>query len=219
MTNRYTIADPHWCCDGVRFLPVRVERCGNMTALEYDEFLIDNWNSVVTKRDVVYLVGDVGRDKKGYFGAAIVPRLKGRIEVIGGNHDTPEILQYFDKVHGVKMVNVHGMVIPITHIPIHPQELWWEYNIHGHIHGNTVKKFAHTKEWAHSGEADPRYINVCVEHMNYTPQLLEDVVPKPGRGGAKRKKTRQNVTIPGRGMRTTKERDEKNMELNDPYTV
>lgn len=186
MTERYIISDPHWGHEGIRFIPVRKEVCGNMTPEEHDEFLVDNWNRVVTKRDTVYLLGDIGWDKKGYVGAAIIPRLKGRIEVVGGNHDTAEILQYFDKVHGVIVKTINGQRCVLTHIPIHPQEMWWDYNLHGHLHGNTVKKHAHTKEWAHAGERDPRYINVCCEHMGYTPQPLEEVVPRAqGEGRAK----------------------------------
>jgi calcineurin-like phosphoesterase family protein len=152
-----------------------------MTIEEHDEALIDNWNKVVGKRDLVYHLGDVGMDRPaGYFGAGIYPRLNGRKYVIGGNHDTPEILAHFDKVNGCIRMDINGRNCMLTHIPIHPQEMWWEFNLHGHLHGGTVKKFAYDKDMRALGERDPRYINCCCEHLNYTPQLLEDVVPRTG---------------------------------------
>lgn len=188
MSNRFFFSDPHWGHDNIRFIPVRKDVCGNMTAVEHDEFLIDNWNGVVTKRDTVYLLGDIGWDKKGYVMQAIIPRLTGNIVVVGGNHDTAEILQTAatsGKVNGVLTMAIEGYRCVITHIPIHPQEMYWDYNIHGHLHGNTVKKYAHTIDMGKPGmgEDDPRYINVCCEHTAYTPIPVEDVVlARRGRG-------------------------------------
>ncbi len=179
MSNRFIISDPHYGHDNIRFIPGRREICGNMTPVEHDEFLIDNWNGAVGKRDTVYLLGDLGWDKHGYVSHGVAPRLKGQIIVIGGNHDTAEILQAFatnGKVNGVITMSIAGYRCVLTHIPIHPQEMYWDYNIHGHLHGNTVKEFAHTKDMGKIGPDDKRYINVCCEHMNFTPQPLEEVV-------------------------------------------
>lgn len=179
MSNRFIISDPHWGTDSIRFLPGRKEVCGNMTMVEHDDFLVDNWNGVIGKRDTVYLLGDVGRDMKGYVRLSIVPRLKGNIIIVGGNHDTAEILhQFTHKVNGVITMSLNGYRCILTHIPIHPQEMYWDYNIHGHLHSNTIKELAHTIQMGKTGDADKRYINVCCEHMKYTPQPLESVVPE-----------------------------------------
>ena len=177
MAQRYVYSDPHFGHSGIRYIPGN-EQFRDGTIEERDEKLIENWNSVVNKRDVVYLLGDIGWDKpQGYVTHGIIPRLAGRIEVLGGNHDTAEILTPFDKVHGVIVKTVNNAHCIFTHIPIHPQEMWWDYNLHGHLHTGTVKKYAHTKDMRDMGERDPRYINVCGEHLGFTPQLLEDVVP------------------------------------------
>lgn len=178
MSNRFIISDPHWGWDGIQHIPVRKDTCGNMTMHEHDEFLVDNWNSVVGKRDIVYVGGDLGKDKHGYVTHGIFPRLKGTIIVIGGNHDTAEILSAFTKkVNGVLILKVAGFKCVFTHIPIHPQEMYWDYNIHGHLHGNIVKVGAIDKNMGKCDlPEDKRYINVCCEHVNYTPRLLEDVV-------------------------------------------
>lgn len=194
MSNRFIISDPHFGTESIRFIPVRKDVCGNMTMVEHDNFLVDNWNGAVGKRDTVYLLGDLGRDTKGYVRAAIVPRLLGNIIVIGGNHDTAEILAAFThKVNGVITMSIQGYRCVLTHIPIHPQEMFWDYNIHGHIHGNTVKDGALNKEMGKQTNRpdDKRYINVCCEHMNYTPQPLDEVVlARSGRSEALKRKNR-----------------------------
>lgn len=175
MSQRFVYSDPHFGHANIRFVPGN-EQFREVTSEERDETIVENWNNVVHKRDVVYLLGDVGWDSHGYVSAGIIPRLNGRIEVVGGNHDTAEILQHFDKVHGVLIKTIGNYQCVLTHIPIHPQEMWWDYNIHGHLHAGTVKKWATTKDMRKQGPTDKRYINVCGEHMNFTPQLIEDVL-------------------------------------------
>jgi calcineurin-like phosphoesterase family protein len=190
MSRRFVYSDPHFGHANIRFVPGN-ERFRDVTPEERDETIVENWNSVVTKRDVVYLLGDVGWDrmqvdshgygigpKLGYVSGGVIPRLQGRIEVVGGNHDTAEILQHFDKVHGVLIKTVNNARVVFTHIPIHPQEMWWDYNVHGHLHGGTVKEYAVTPDHREIGPTDKRYINACGEHLNFTPQLLEDIVPQ-----------------------------------------
>lgn len=49
-----------------------------------------------------------------------------------------------------------------THIPIHTESIKrYRGNIHGHLHMNMID--------------DPRYLNICVEHWDYTPQPLETI--------------------------------------------
>ena len=183
MSNRFVIADMHFGHAGILNVPGRKEVCGNMTIEQHDEWLVENWNEVVTKRDTVYLLGDVGMDQpQGYVTLGIIPRLKGTINVVGGNHDTPEILQHFNKVNGVMVVKVEGYRCILTHIPIHPQEMYWDYNIHGHLHNNFIKKDATTKDMGKLNlPADDRYICVSCEHTGYKPMPIEDAVTRSGR--------------------------------------
>lgn len=177
MSKVYVAADPHFGHAGVRNFPPRDEWAGNMTMEQHDEMLVTQWNAVVTKRDKVYLLGDVGMDRPmGYVTQGIIPRLLGTITVVGGNHDTAEILTHFNKTAGAISKSVLNKRIIMTHIPIHPQEMRWDYNIHGHLHGNVVRKEARIYQHANVGTPDPRYICVSMEHIDYTPKLLEQVV-------------------------------------------
>ena len=180
MSTVFVISDPHFNAPNVRYIPGRKEWAEGMSIEEHDQKLIDNWNSVVGKRDVVWLLGDIGHDKpRGYLKGFVVAQLQGTIKVIGGNHDTARVLQDFatdGHVHGAVSKSIAGYRCMLTHIPIHPQEMWWDLNIHGHLHANTVKRHATHKEHREIGPSDPRYLNVCCEHLGYTPQPIEELV-------------------------------------------
>jgi calcineurin-like phosphoesterase family protein len=129
----------------------------------HDEFIIDNWNSTVKKKDVTYILGDITMEKANY---EVLNRLNGLKKVIQGNHDLPQhtkrLLEY---VNWVGAYYVQGHFI-FSHIPIHPMELAgrFKYNIHGHIHSNEVD--------------DLRYINVSAEAIGYKPKTLEELMNK-----------------------------------------
>jgi calcineurin-like phosphoesterase family protein len=138
---------------------------GFSSADEMNQHIIEKWNSVITKRDMVYILGDITMEKKA--GYELLSQLKGDKIVILGNHDqsqhVPELLKYVIKVAG--MVNYKGSYI-LTHYPIHPSELAFRfsYNIHGHVHENTLD--------------DPRYINVSCEAIDYTPVEFNKLIKK-----------------------------------------
>jgi calcineurin-like phosphoesterase family protein len=98
------------------------------------------------------------------------------ILIANWNHDAPELLTLFDKAHGVLVKSVMGYHCVFTHIPIHPQEMYWDFNIHGHLHSNVVRKYANYPVHGKHGESDPRYICVSAEHMAFRPQPLDAVV-------------------------------------------
>jgi calcineurin-like phosphoesterase family protein len=130
---------------------------GGNTVDEHDNWLVEQWNSIVTKRDIVYCLGDVCMDanKAHYMG-----KLNGTKILLLGNHDQLPLevyLKYFKRV--TAMEKYKGFWI--THCPMHPQELFGKKNIHGHVHQNYVP--------------DSRYINVCTETSGGVPILFEDI--------------------------------------------
>lgn len=143
---------------------------------EGDEAMIERHNKVVKPEDRVYFVGDFCFSKKHIAKAG---RMNGRKVLIKGNHDTLELkeyLPYFDDIRGSHQFS--GVLI--THIPVHEESLGrWGFNIHGHLHANRVMRtvpFITRNENLNSyEEIDPRYFNVSVEQVNYTPISLEEV--------------------------------------------
>lgn len=127
---------------------------------EHDLELIKRWNYVVGKNDKVYHLGDVGFTNFPYI-KEIFDSLNGTKVLIKGNHDNFKLNQYAQIFKDVRATHVLDKLV-LSHVPIHPYSLdRWKGNIHGHLHENKVE--------------DDRYINVCVEHINYTPIPFEEI--------------------------------------------
>lgn len=163
------IADPH-----LGHLNM-AKRRGFNTIEEHDEYLVKQWNSVVTKRDLTYILGDITMEStKAY---PILDRLNGRKIVVGGNHDKPsharELLKYVDSIAG--MIQYKGIFL--THCPVHPREMDYriKHNIHGHIHENFIKKYFRFLGIKLFTRVDRRYHCVSCEHVNYTPKTLKEL--------------------------------------------
>jgi calcineurin-like phosphoesterase family protein len=145
-------------------------RRGFSTIEEHDEHIIEKWNSVVHKRDVTYILGDVTMEKSAPY--HLLDRLNGLKHVVMGNHDRRQdvrkLLEHVESVAG--MVQYKGVIL--THAPIHPRELEYRFpvNIHGHIHDNQVMKMLDGWE-----EIDERYICVSCERIDFTPKSLEEL--------------------------------------------
>lgn len=137
---------------------------------EHDEHIITQWNNVVNKRDVTYILGDVTMEKKSSY--PLLDRLNGVKHVVLGNHDrrqdVPHLLQHVENVAG--MVQYKGIML--THAPIHPMELEYRFNknIHGHIHDKVVMKMLDGWE-----VIDERYFCVSCEQVDYKPKTLEEL--------------------------------------------
>lgn len=123
--------------------------------------IIENWNKVVAPRDKVYHLGDVAYTREALH---LLKMMNGKKRLVRGNHDffkTRLYLDYFHEIYGVRQING----IWLTHIPMAEYSLGRvKVNVHGHLHANVIN--------------DPRYFNVSVERINYTP-LSIDEVPLP----------------------------------------
>lgn len=145
-------------------------RRGFETVEAHDEHVIAQWNSVVSKRDVTYVLGDVTMEKSSPY--HLLDRLNGLKHVVLGNHDRRQdvrkLLEHVESVAG--MVNYKGVIL--THCPIHPMELEYRFplNVHGHIHDNYVRLMDSGLE-----DPDPRYICVSCERVDYVPKTLEEL--------------------------------------------
>jgi calcineurin-like phosphoesterase family protein len=145
-------------------------RRGFSSIEEHDEHIIAKWNSVVNKRDITYILGDITMEKSAPY--HLLDRLNGLKHVIMGNHDrrqdVKKLLEHVESVAG--MVSYKGIIL--THCPIHPMELDYRYpkNIHGHIHDKQVMKMLDGWEIE-----DDRYICVSCERVDFTPKTLEEL--------------------------------------------
>lgn len=148
---------------------------GFATVEEHDEHIIEKWNSVVHKRDITYILGDITMEKSTPY--HLLDRLKGTKHVILGNHDrrqdVKKLLEHVKSVAG--MIQYKGIML--THCPIHPMELDYRFkhNIHGHIHENLVGYSFKLFGISLFKRVDRRYVCVSCERVDYTPKTLEEL--------------------------------------------
>lgn len=134
------------------------------SAEEMDQYMVERWNSVVGPKDRVYHLGDVAINRRCI---ETVGRCNGKKVLIKGNHDIFRLKDYAPFFEDIRAYKVFHPKAILSHIPIHPDSLErFALNLHGHLHLQTLD--------------DPRYLNMCVEHWDYTPQPLETIFASYG---------------------------------------
>ena len=147
--------------------------------------LIKRWNSVVSNKDDVYVLGDmfwVSEDAP-----MILEQLNGRIHLIKGNHDkiSSDMMRYFSSISGYVELNENGRHVVMCHYPImfynhsYMNKCWM---LCGHVHNTRENTWlAKWKQDLREGivsVANNRgnIINVgCMLH-DYTPQTLDQLI-------------------------------------------
>jgi len=151
---------------------------------EMNEYMIEQWNSSVAPSDTIYHLGDVSIGPKEDF-LKIWKRLNGKKHLIAGNHDDIKFMaknDIFKTISIWKQLPDLGLVL--SHIPLDPSQLWryrhgapdnnhagqiFLKNVHGHIHQKPSPTDNH--------------FCVCVEHTDYAPVHVEDVVNQINKRG------------------------------------
>lgn len=139
------------------------KRRGFDSVEEHDEHIIQEWNKVVDKRDVTYILGDITMEKSAPY--RLLDRLNGIKHVVLGNHDrrqhSRKLLHHVESIAGM----VHYAGFFLTHCPVHPKEINYRDirgNIHGHVHENIID--------------EPGYYCVSCEVVNYQPQTINELL-------------------------------------------
>lgn len=128
------------------------------------------WDKQVTKRDLVWVLGDAAFDEEAI---DWIGELKGEKRLVRGNHDmcpTSSYLRTFTEVYG--LVRYKGMWL--SHAPVHPDELRGKVNCHGHTHYHNMQVLGITQGLKPKYHDDPRYLNCSVENLmrNYGSPLV-----------------------------------------------
>ncbi|MBE9912986.1 phosphoesterase [Paenibacillus donghaensis] len=159
MSRVYVISDHHFGHQKI----IDFESRPFGTAEEMDEFMIERWNSIVTKQDKVFHLGDFSfynKDKT----KAIVERLNGHKFLIMGNHDRGRSKAWwldagFDEVSEYPLVYQSFFIL--SHEPLYMNKHMPYVNIHGHIHSQKYEGLY--------------YFNASVEHWDYKPISFEEI--------------------------------------------
>lgn len=130
---------------------------------EMNSAMINNWNNVVGKNDLVIHLGDFAFGNK-QSAREIMQKLNGTKMLIMGNHD--HWTEQFYRDIGFKIVShfpiIYNGFFMMSHAPLQLSETTPYFNCYGHVHN------------------DEKYVDnatsrcFSVERINYTPALLFD---------------------------------------------
>lgn len=143
----FTLTSEIWFTSDTHFLHAALMKHypdrGRFSSIEeLTEWQIQEWNARISKRDIVYHIGDFGAwdtDES----IQVARRLNGKLHHIPGNHDRKLLKN--EKWHhrcsvvhdSISEVNINGDMFVLCHFPM------WEWHqmhrgalhIHGHVHG------------------------------------------------------------------------------------
>jgi len=140
----------------------------------FEEDLIEAWNSVVGKKDIVLHLGDLtlaNKEKTKDW----TSKLKGKKYLILGNHDGHSVGWYADvgftvipDAYQVFRSWDENMKVLFTHEPVIPLPVGW-FNIHGHLHGDNHRGIK-ASNWHHDVGVDaigfkPVKLVTIIEHF------------------------------------------------------
>lgn len=123
MSKVFFTSDPHFLHDFV----ARTRNFGS--AVAHDEQLIDAINSTVSKRDTLWILGDLSMASVTNT-IAMVEKLNGTKRLVFGNHDSGHpmhkgsynkhrrYLEVFDSVHVAESVKIQGQDFNLSHFPM-----------------------------------------------------------------------------------------------------
>ncbi len=166
----YMIADTHFSHKNI------IDYCNRPfnNVDEMNQTIINNWNKIVKKNDVVYHLGDFFLGSK-YDLEDIVNQLNGKIYLIRGNHDRLTAKSYEDC--GITLLKSAPIImdnykVMLSHRPLPNTMIKDGYvNIHGHIHQNKLEDNYDVTLFDIN-----KHINVSCDMLNFKPILLEDLL-------------------------------------------
>ena len=155
MKNYYIIADTHFDHENI------IRYCNRpYLKVEYmNNDLVNRWNNVVSKNDVVYVLGDLAFGKEAI--SKYTQQLNGTKYLIKGNHDTYS--NKFYREAGFKEVYDHPILVDfflLSHEPLQLSETTPYFNYYGHVHNDSK----------YQDNLSSRCISV--ERISYTPMLF-----------------------------------------------
>ncbi|MBS3079476.1 metallophosphoesterase [Candidatus Pacearchaeota archaeon] len=131
--NVFFTADPHYGHKGI----LNHRAFASVDEMNYT--MTERHNSVVGRRDLVYIIGDFAWKNHAKF----ISLLHGKKVLILGSHDkmNQEILSQFTEVHRYMEISVEGQKIVLFHNPIDSWEGMYRgvWHFYGHSHGRTVE--------------------------------------------------------------------------------
>lgn len=155
------------------------------TVEEMDKALIENWNSVVGKDDIVFDLGDFAFAPNWRW-KEILSQLNGKHYLILGNHDITRwpgdsIMGMFEGVFQQLILKIDGRFVYLNHYPYLCFGGAWRgpkaavYQLFGHVHSGPNCSGLDSDRLVH---LFPYQYDVGVDNNNYTPISWKEVEEK-----------------------------------------
>lgn len=162
MGRRFVISDHHFWHTNI----IKYENRPFKDSEHMNREMIKRHNKVVSKRDKVYMLGDIAMANKERI-AQVVEQLNGYLILVMGNHDRDKNALWWSSI-GFSEVSKNPILVDdvciLSHEPIAViQRPYW--NIHGHLHSKYMT-------------IGDRYYNISVETHDYYPYDLDTLVKK-----------------------------------------
>jgi calcineurin-like phosphoesterase family protein len=156
-----------WLISDTHFFHQRIKEYCNRPD-NWQDLIINNWNSIIQPTDTVLHLGDFALGKKEQI-QELVSTLNGKILLLRGNHD--RCSNEFYKNLGIDVIHIpfetqfNNKVFIFSHEPIIKKSVMAPniFNFHGHIHNNPTKGITQN------------HINLCVEVNDYKPRKFEEL--------------------------------------------
>jgi calcineurin-like phosphoesterase family protein len=186
----YFTADTHFCHSNI------IRMCGrpypDIDAM--NTALIENWNSRVTARDEIYILGDLVFRGEGKEANEILGQLRGKKYLIKGNHekylDDPKFnAGVFEWVKDYHVFKHEKRLFVLFHYPIFEWAGYYHSSIHlyGHIHNDKERINYMLNRGA---------VNVGVDVWDYRPVSMAEIMKAADKG---RQIETERSGIPGPG--------------------
>ena len=139
---------------------------------EMNETIISNWNSIITKDDIVYHLGDFSLSNDEEI-KNIFNKLNGNIILIRGNHDRKSV-KFYENI-GFKVLTHAPIILDeyklmLSHVPLSDDKIINGYiNLHGHIHNKKISD-DYPKNYSEN-----RHINLSVDSTDFKPVSLGEI--------------------------------------------
>ncbi len=160
MSKKYVYADPHFSHANI----IKYESRPFSNTEEMNKEIIKSHNSIVTKRDKIFILGDfclASREKI----FEITKQLNGYKILIMGNHDRGRSINFWRDM-GFDEVSKYPIIIDnffiLSHEPLSMTEFMPYLNVHGHIHSYKLNSDKH--------------FNVSLDVTDFKPKLFEDLI-------------------------------------------
>lgn len=173
----YFISDTHFFHSNIINLAGRPFK----NQAEMHSVLIRNWNSYITDKDEVYILGDFSFRGSGEEVNNILKKLKGKKYLIKGNHDKFIDDETFDNslfvwIKDFYILNYKKRKFVLFHYPILEWPGYFRGDIHlyGHVHNSGKDPLQRSRIDTLGNNA----INVGVDVNNYFPISIEEIIKK-----------------------------------------